>query len=58
MRTLDREKLDFVNKARSNPALRHWCGQFMSGFVVRLQSHLFRMKPPGIIPPAPFNTKP
>jgi hypothetical protein len=28
MKTLDRQKLDVVNKTRSNPALRDWRSQF------------------------------
>jgi hypothetical protein len=34
MKTLDLQKLDVVNKTRSNPALRDWRGQFTSGFVL------------------------
>ena len=33
MKTLDRQKLDVVNKTRSNPALRDWRGQFTPEFV-------------------------
>ena len=32
MKTLDRQKLDVVNKTRSNPALRDWRGQFTPEF--------------------------
>jgi|GEM_PF-1147821 len=32
MRPLDRQKLDVVNQARSNPALRDWRGQFTPEF--------------------------
>ena len=33
MKTLDRQKLNVVNKTRSNPALRDWRGQFTPEFV-------------------------
>ena len=33
MKTLDRQKLDVVNKTRSNPALRDWRGQFTPGLA-------------------------
>jgi len=33
MKTLDRQKLDVVNKTRSNPALQDWSGQFTPEFV-------------------------
>lgn len=32
MKTLDRQKLDFVNQTRSNPALGDWRGQFTPDF--------------------------
>lgn len=34
MRTLDREKLDVVNKTWSNPALWDWRGQSTLEFIV------------------------
>jgi len=33
MKTLDRQKLDVVNKTRSNPALRDWRGPFSTGLA-------------------------
>jgi hypothetical protein len=35
MKTLDRQKLDVVNKTRSNPALWDRRGQFTPEFVAR-----------------------
>lgn len=35
MKTLDRQKLDVVNKTRNSPALRDWRGQFTPKFVER-----------------------
>ena len=35
MRILDRQKLDVVNKTRSNPALRDWRGQSTPEFVAQ-----------------------
>ena len=34
MKILDRQKLDVTNKARSNPAMRDWYGQFTSEFFL------------------------
>ena len=37
MKTLDRQKLDVVNKTRNNPeSFRGWRGQFTPEFVAKL----------------------